>query len=110
MIRYAPDTKLVGTDASVLIDAWTGWIGTEGYRFGVLADAKGVRGTDAEYRSKAGAFFKGQRDAACIALTNMGPIIRIVTEMLRIGTGIRLKAFADEAAARVWLGEEGIAS
>ena len=110
MIHYAPDTNLVGEDGTVLIESLTGWIGTEGTPFAILADAKGVRGTDADYRSKMGAFFKRHSDTAYIALTNMGPVIRIVTEMIRIGTGIRLKAFADDSAARVWLRSQGIAT
>jgi hypothetical protein len=110
LIRYLPDTHLVGEDGRVLIESLTGWIGTEGRPFAILADAKGVQGTDADYRSKMGAFFKGHRRTASIALVNMGPVIRIVTEMIRIGTGIELKAFADDAAARGWLRSRGIAA
>jgi len=108
VVHYSPDTNLVGEDATVLIGSLTGWIGTEERPFAILADAKGVRGTDADYRSKMGAFFKRHSKTTCIALTNMGPIIRIVTEMIRIGTGIRLKAFADDSAARAWLRGQGI--
>jgi hypothetical protein len=110
VVRYAPDTNLVGEDGRVLVDALAGWIGTEHKRFGVLADAKGVCGTDAEYRSKMGAFFKLNRKTAFVALTNMGAVIRIITEMLRIGTGMQLKAFADDSAARAWLRGKGIAT
>jgi hypothetical protein len=57
-----------------------------------------------------GAFFKGHCGAVNIALINMGPVVRIVTEMIRIGTGIKLKGFADDAAARGWLRSQGIAA
>jgi hypothetical protein len=30
-------------------------------------------------------------------------VIHVVVEMFRVGTGIQLKTFADEAAARSWL-------
>jgi hypothetical protein len=38
----------------------------------------------------------------------VGPVIRVVAEMFRIATGIQLRGFADEAAARGWLREKGI--
>ena len=40
----------------------------------------------------------------------MGPVIRIVAEMFRIGTGVQLKGFSEEAGARAWLRERGIAA
>ena len=76
----------------------------------MLADAKGLRGTDAEYRASASGFFRKHRDTACIALINLGPVIHVVVEMFRIGTGIQLKTFPDEAAARAWLRTKGIAA
>jgi hypothetical protein len=110
VIRYTPDTRLVGEDGAVLVNSLSGWIGSEGKPFGVLADATGVRGTNAEYRSAMGVFFKDHRDSAYVALTNMGSVVRIVTDMLRIGTGVQLKAFANESKARAWLGSHGIAA
>jgi len=38
----------------------------------------------------------------------MNPVVRIAAEMFRLGTGLRLKAFATEAEARAWLQEMGI--
>jgi hypothetical protein len=103
VVRYAPDTTLTAADGAFLVDALTGWIGAEGEPFDVLADGTGVRGTDAAYRSKASAFFKGHRDTARIAMMNMSPFLRLLVDMFRIGTGIPLKGFADEPAARAWL-------
>jgi hypothetical protein len=40
----------------------------------------------------------------------MGPVIHIVVEMFRMGTGIQLKTFAGDAAARSWLRTKGIAA
>ena len=110
MIHYAPDTHLVGEDGTFLVESLASWIGTEVRPFAILANAKGVCGTDADYRSKMGAFFKRHSGTAHIALTNMGPVIRIVTEMIRIGTGIRLKAFSNDSAARGWLRSQGISA
>jgi hypothetical protein len=108
MVRYAPGASLAGPDGPFLVDALTGWIGSDGDPFAVLADAKGLRGTNAEYRASASRFFRRHRDRAFIALINLGPVIHVVVEMFRVGTGIQLKTFADEAAARSWLRTKGI--
>lgn len=102
-VRYTTGAYLTAGDGDFLVDALVGWIGKASEPFGVLADASGLGGTNADYRAKASAFFREQRHAASIALFNMGPAIRVLTEMFRIGTGVPLKAFADEEAARTWL-------
>jgi hypothetical protein len=109
-VRYTDGASLAGPDGPLLVDALTGWIGTSGEPFAVLAHAEGLRGTSAEYRAIASAFFKSHRDAAFIALINPGPVIHIVVEMFRIGTAVQLKTFDDEPAARVWLRSKGIAA
>jgi hypothetical protein len=76
----------------------------------VFADAAGLQGTDAEYRAKASGFFRQHRDTAFIALINLGPVIHVVVELFRVGTGIQLKTFANEASARSWLQSKGIAA
>jgi hypothetical protein len=110
VVRYTPGASLAGPDGPFLVDALTGWIGTSGEPFAVLADAKGLRGTDAEYRASVSRFFRQYRDHAFIALTNVSAVIHVVVEMFRIGTGIQLKTFPDEAAARSWLRKNGIAA
>ena len=109
-VRYADGATLTAPDGSFLVDALTGWIGMARKPFAVLADAKGLRGTDAPYRALVSRFFRQHRDTAFIALINMGPVIHIIVEMFRIGTGIQLKTFADEAAARAWLRNKGLAA
>jgi hypothetical protein len=108
-IRYARDTNLTGKDAVFLVDSLMGWI-ANGEPFAVLCDADGIGGTDAEYRRVTGSFFRQYRDASCIALFNLGPALRLVAETFRIGTGIQVKAFADETAARAWLRTKGFAA
>jgi hypothetical protein len=110
VVRYAPGADLAGPDGPFLVDALTGWIGAAGEPFAVLADAKGLGGTNAEYRASASRFFRQHRDHAFIALTNVGPVIHVVVEMFRVGTGIQLKTFPDEAGARSWLRTKGIAA
>ena len=109
-VRYAAGASLTGPDGPLLVDALMRWIGTAGEPFAVLADGAGLRGTNAEYRANVGRFFRQHRHAARIALINLGPVIHVVVEMFRVGTGIQLKTFADEAAARSWLRTKGIAA
>jgi hypothetical protein len=110
LIRYAPDANLTAADGEVLVGALTGWIGANGEPFGVLADGAGLRATSAAYRATMSRFFRQHRDKARIALINVGPVIQIVAEMFRVGTGVKLKTFASDAAARSWLGTTGIAA
>jgi hypothetical protein len=109
-VRYASGATLTGIDGVFLVDALTGWIGKRSEPFAVLADAAGLLGTDAAYRAHVSRFFRQHRETAFIALLNMGPVIHVLVEMFRIGTGIQLKAFDGEAAARSWLRTKGIAT
>jgi hypothetical protein len=107
-VRYTPGTTLADADGVALVDALTGWIGADATPFAVLADGTGLRGTDGEYRARVSRFFRLHRDTACIALIHVSPVIQIVVEMFRLGTGIPLKTFSSEAAARSWLRTRGI--
>ena len=110
VVRYTAGASLVAADGAFLADALTGWIGAGGERFAIFADAAGLRGTNGEYRARASSFFRQHRDNAFIALVNLGPVIQIVVELFRLGTGIQLKTFASEAEARSWLRTKGIAA
>lgn len=107
-IQFESETRATGKDAVVLIDALTRWIGTDNKPFGLLGDGGKLAGLDAEYRSAWRRFFQQHREDSYIAFFNMGPIIRVAADMFRIGTGLRLKAFADEGEARAWLRGMGI--
>lgn len=109
-IRFEAETHATGSDALILVEALTGWIGTDGKHFGLLGDGKGLAGVDAGYRSIWGAFFRQHRADAFIAFFNMNPIVRIAAEMFRLGTGLPLRAFAREEDARSWLRGMGIAA
>jgi hypothetical protein len=109
-VCYTADATLTSKDGDFLIEALKGWIGANGESFAVLANATGLRGTDAAYRAKASGFFRQHRDTAFIALINLGPVIHIVVELFRVGTGIQLKTFASEAQARSWLQTKGFAA
>lgn len=108
-VRYSYGTTLRAKDGDFLVEALTGWIGATNEPFAVLADAAGLHGTDADYRAKASGFFRQHRDTAFVALVNLGPVIHVVVELFRLATGIQLKTFATEAAARSWLRTKGIA-
>jgi hypothetical protein len=109
-VRYTKGATLRGPDGDFLAESLRGWIGEQNRPFAVLADAAGLLATDAEYRAKASGFFRRHRDTAFIALTNLGPVIHVVVELFRVGTGIQLKTFANEPAARDWLRSKGIAA
>jgi hypothetical protein len=107
-LRFAPKTSLTHQHGAAIVDALKSVMGTQGERFALFADAKGVSGTDADYRAVTGEFFGRHRDTARIALINLGPIIRVVAEMFRVGIRLQMKTFGDEAAARAWLRTQGI--
>jgi len=107
-LRFAEETRATGKDAALLVDALTRWIGGDGQPFALLGDGGKLAGVDAEYRTLWGRFFKQHRDHASIAFFNMGPLIRVAAEMFRLGTGLHVKAFADEDRARTWLRGLGI--
>jgi hypothetical protein len=109
-VRYTADAMLTRVDGDFLVDALTSWIGAGGEPFAIFADAAGLRGTDGEYRARASTFFRQHRETAFIALVNLGPVIQIVVELFRLGTGIQLRTFESEAEARSWLRTKGIAS
>jgi hypothetical protein len=108
VIRFERDTHATGRDAAVLVDALSRWIGTDRRPFGLLGDGSRLSGLDAEYRSVWGRFLRHHREDSYAAFFGMGPVIRIAAEMFRIGTGLQLKAFADEDKARAWLRQVGI--
>ena len=110
VIRFAPETTLTAKHGVVMVDALAGLVGGPGEPFALLADTLGVCGTDAEYRTVTGAFFRRHLDTAHVAVLNLNPFIRVVAEMFRVAIGLKLKAFDDEAAARSWLRSKGIAA
>jgi hypothetical protein len=110
VLRVLSETNLSGEHAQALVGALGRWIGASAAPFAVLADVKGVSGTDADYRATTARFFREHRDKAFIALFHLGPLIGMVAETFRIGIGLRLRAFPDEDAARAWLREQGIAA
>ncbi len=110
VLRFGPGITLGIREGAFLVDSLAGWIGTEGKAFGLLAATEGVRGADSGYRVRTRDFFKQHRGSANIAVTGMGAVIRIVAEMFRVATGVQLKGFSDEASARAWLRDRGIAA
>jgi len=108
--RYSPDTTLTGVHSSLLLGALEDWVGSSAEPFALLADATGVRGADAEYRSLTATFFKKHGDQLFIAVFNLGPLARLLLEMLRVSGSLQVRAFASEAQARGWLRGKGIAA
>jgi hypothetical protein len=90
------------------VSALGSWVGADPAPFGLLGDGHGLRSLDAEYRSLWGRFLRRQSERCFVAFFHMGPVVRIAADMFRIGTGLQMKAFADEEPARAWLREKGI--
>ena len=107
-VRYMPDSQLSEAEGDLLVEALTRWMGTARVPFALIGDAKEVKGTDGAYRARISKFFKEHRDHAFLALINVRPVLQIVAEMFRVGTGIQMKTFPNEAAARTWLRGKGI--
>ena len=103
VIRYAENANLTAPDGRFLADSLQGWIGDEREPFSVLSFSREIRGTDAAYRTIASAFFRKHRDTVHLALMDASFVLTVVSEMFRVGSGIPLKTFSDETAARVWL-------
>lgn len=109
-IRFDPGTNATGPDAAALVEAFSGWVGSEATAFALLGDAAGLQSMDAAYRSHWAKFFRQHRQVAVIAVFNLSPLIRIAAEMFGRGTGLRLRGFSKEAQARAWLRSTGIAA
>ncbi len=110
MLRFLREAHAAREEAVLLAEALTGWIGTDGVSFGLLGDGGNLGGVDADYRSVWGTFFRQHRGESYVAFFNMRPAVRLAADMFRIGTGVQLKAFADETDARSWLREKGISA
>lgn len=110
VLSFTQETSARGPEAAAMVDAMKGWVGTGGAPFALLGDGGKLKSVDAEYRAVWGDFFRAHREDSFIAFFNMGVVIRIAADMFRIGTGVRLRAFATESDARAWLREQGIAA
>jgi hypothetical protein len=107
---YSPNTTLRRKDAAALVEALSGWIGSSREPFALLGDVSGLRGADPDYRAITTKFYKQHEAELRIALFNVGPLLRTMVEMFRVSSGVQLKAFANEAQAREWLRQKGIAA
>ena len=108
-VRFASGALLTVANAGELFtDTLSEWIGSNPAPFGVLIDAGGVAGVELDYRARLSRFFSQHRRAASIAVFGMSPPMRVLAELFQLGTGVPLRTFADEAAARAWLRQRGI--
>jgi hypothetical protein len=109
-LRFEQDSPATRQHGVVLVDLLTRSLGDDGRPFALLCDGARVTGLDVEYRAVTSKFFRQHRERCLIAAYNLGPIVRIIAEMFRIGTGTRVQGFAQEAEARAWLRRNGIAA
>ncbi len=104
---FTAAAHLGGGHAAIVVEGLASFVGDAPQPYGVLIDGAGVLGADAEYRAKCRRFFSTHRENVHLAAYHLGPIVRVTVDMFRVGTGVQIKAFADEAAARSWLREHG---
>ena len=97
-----------GADARLMVEAMEKWVGKAGKPFALLTDCARLESTDADYRAIWADFFKKHRLDGMSALFHVEPQVIVSSEMFAQGTGMALRAFADEASARAWLREKGI--
>lgn len=107
-IRFETETRATEAHAKALVAAMTSWVGPQPAPFGLLGDGRGLKSLDAGYRATWGDFLKRHAKEASVAFFHMGPVIRVAADMFRLGTGLKLKAFAAEDDARAWLRKAGI--
>ncbi len=108
--RVTPGADLGGEDAADLVGAIDRWIGEAPTRFAVLADGGGGHQTDRAYRARLSRYFRRRIDVAFVAFFGLSAVLRVVVELLRAGTGMKLRVFSTEAEARAWLREQGFAA
>jgi hypothetical protein len=107
-VRYHDGPKATAEDGSNLVAAMTAWIGPQPRPFALLVDGGKIQGGQPGYRSVMGAFFKLHKQRLVFAIFDLGPVLRIASEMFALGTGLKLKAFGTEGQARDWLRKEGV--
>ncbi len=105
--RVTPGAQLGGDDGADLVGAIERWIGENPAGFAVLADGGGGHDTDRAYRAALSRYFRRRIDIAYVAFFGLSTVLRVIVEMLRVATGMRLRVFSTEAEARAWLREQG---
>ena len=106
-VRYHDGPKATSEDGRNLVATITGWVGPQPRPFAMLVDGGKIQGGQPGYRGVMGAFFKIHKAHVAFAIFDLGPIVRIASEMFALGAGLNLKTFATEDLAREWLRKEG---
>lgn len=106
-VRYHEGPKATAEDGGILVAALAAWIGPGPEPFAVLVDGGKLQGGQPGYRAVMGSFFKSRKRQVMFAVFDLGPILRVASEMFALGAGLNLKAFATEIQARDWLRAEG---
>lgn len=106
-VRYHDGPKATAEDGRNLIAAVAAWIGPQPKPFAMLVDGGKIQGGQPGYRGVLASFFKSHKQRVVFAIFDLGPILRIASEMFALGAGLNLKAFPTEAQAREWLRKEG---
>ena len=107
-LSFAEKTQATGEDAAALVRAMRVWVGAKPVPFGLLDDGGNLVGSDREYRSEWGAFFKAHRGHSFLAFFNMSPRMRIAAALFQVAIGVSANSFVYEEEALAWLSTKGI--
>jgi hypothetical protein len=95
------DAAPTADDARMMIDALSGWIGTDRKPFGILV--KGLGSVTPGSRAAWRAFIWEHRNEVRVAFCGAPPAFRVVIGMFVLAWGVPLRAFSDVDEARAWL-------
>jgi hypothetical protein len=107
VLHYEARISAQGKELIPVLEELTRWVGSEGETFFLLNDCGPLIYMDAAYRAGWREFFRPHRDNSWVALYNLSPVFRIVSEMFRVAAGLRIATFSNEGEARGWLCEMG---
>lgn len=96
-----------GAQALVFIQSLTEWIGHDGTRFALLADAGTADEKMADWRTEWGNFYVSHREDGVIAVFGASPAVQAAGALFAAGVGVRLKMFGSQDEALAWLRETG---
>jgi hypothetical protein len=107
VLIYESPVSTKGQPIRPLIEALRAWVGADRRTFYLLNDCGPLLYLDAEWRAVWWEFFRDHRSDSWIALYNLGSLMKVVAEMYRVASGLRMEVLGTESDARVWLRQKG---
>lgn len=101
---YDDDRALTGEAADVIIPVVARWVGDE-RPYGILVDASRTLEANEAWRRRWTAFHRSHARLVRIAIFKASPFIQGFLHLYSAWSGVALRCFPNEHAARQWLGE-----